>query len=181
MKGKTGLAAAGYAAAFGTSLLMNPIGTLGGAASILALSRALRSKPIMKVLASPRLRAYEAERAMRMGAELGPRNIAAEKAWESARRSLRTILGDAGYYATGQGASAVEREFGNLTQQPQAAQQEQQQPPRPQAAPQVSVPQRRPPQQATQQAAPTPQIPSGVARPSPLLQEELNKLYGMTT
>lgn len=181
MKGKTGLAAAGYAAAFGTSLLMNPIGTLGGAASILALSRALRSKPIMKVLASPRLRAYEAERAMRMGAELGPRNIAAEKAWESARRSLRTILVDAGYYATGQGASAVEREFGNLTQQPQAAQQEQQQPPRPQAAPQVSVPQRRPQQQATQQAAPTPQIPSGVARPSPLLQEELNKLYGMTT
>ena len=177
MKGKTGLAAAGYAAAFGTSLLMNPIGTLGGAASILALSRALRSKPIMKVLASPRLRAYEAERAMRMGAELGPRNIAAEKAWESARRSLRTILVDAGYYATGQGASAVEREFGNLTQQPQAAQQEQQQPPRPQAAPQVSVPQRRPQQQAT----PTPQIPSGVTRPSPLLQEELNKLYGMTT
>ena len=181
MKGKTGLAAAGYAAAFGTSLLMNPIGTLGGAASILALSRALRSKPIMKVLASPRLRAYEAERAMRMGAELGPRNIAAEKAWESARRSLRTILVDAGYYATGQGASAVEREFGNLTQQPQAAQQEQQQTPRPQAAPQVSVPQRRPQQQATQQAAPTPQIPSGVTRPSPLLQEELNKLYGMTT
>ena len=181
MKGKTGLAAAGYAAAFGTSLLMNPIGTLGGAASILALSRALRSKPIMKVLASPRLRAYEAERAMRMGAELGPRNIAAEKAWESARRSLRTILVDAGYYATGQGASAVEREFGNLTQQPQASQQEQQQPPRPQAEPQVSVPQRRPQQQATQQAAPTPQIPSGVARPSPLLQEELNKLYGMTT
>ena len=180
MKGKTGLAAAGYAAAFGTSLLMNPIGTLGGAASILVLSRALRSKPIMKVLASPRLRAYEAERAMRMGAELGPRNIAAEKAWESARRSLRTILVDAGYYATGQGASAVEREFGNLTQQPQASQQEQQQPPRPQAEPQVSVPQRRPQQQATQQASPTPQIPSGVTKPSPLLQEEINKLYGMT-
>ena len=186
MKGKTGLAAAGYAAAFGTALLMNPIATIGGAASILVLSRALRSKPIMKYLSSPRLRAYEAERAMRMGAELGPRNIAAEKARESAVRSLRTILVDSGYYTVDQALNIAEGEFEKITQQRQPSPQQsgpqtQQQTPRPQAAPQVSAPQRRPQQQATQQAAPTPQIPAGVARPSPLLQEELNKLYGMTT
>ena len=110
MKGKTGLAAAGYAAAFGSSLILNPIATLGGAASILALSRALRSKPIMKYLSSPRLRAYEAEKAIQMGAELGPRNLAYEKASESAFRSLRTILVDAGYYATSQGANVVRQE-----------------------------------------------------------------------
>ena len=186
MKGKTGLAAAGYAAAFGTALLMNPIATIGGAASILVLSRALRSKPIMKYLSSPRLRAYEAERAIRMGAELGPRNIAAEKARESAVRSLRTILVDSGYYTVDQALNIAEGEFEKITQQRQPSPQQsgpqtQQQTPRPQAAPQVSAPQRRPQQQATQQAAPTPQIPAGVARPSPLLQEELNKLYGMTT
>ena len=110
MKGKTGLAAAGYAAGFVTSLILNPIATLGGAASILALSRALRSKPIMKYLSSPRLRAYEAEKAIQMGAELGPRNLAYEKASESAFRSLRTILVDAGYYATSQGANIVRQE-----------------------------------------------------------------------
>ena len=174
MKGKTGLAAAGYAAAFGTSLLMNPIGTLTGAGSILALSRALRSKPIMKYLASPRLRAYEAERAMKMGADIGPRNIAAEKARESALRSLRTILVDAGYYASGQGASAVEREFENLDRQTQAQ-------PKPQAQAQTPVPQTSQTAPQPQAQAPVPQIPPSIARPSPLLQQELNKLYGMTT
>ena len=108
MRGKTGLAAAGYAAGFATALILEPISTLTGATAILALSRALRTKPIMRYLSSPRLRAYEAKRAMQAGADLsgfGRRNLAAEQARESALRSLRTILVDAGYYATGQGAN----------------------------------------------------------------------------
>ena len=111
LKGKTGLAAAGYAAGFSTALILNPIATLSGAATIIALSRALRSKPILKYLSSPRLRAYEAERAMRGGAELGKRNIAAEKARESAVRSLRTILVDMGYYASGVGGDILSEEI----------------------------------------------------------------------
>ena len=114
MKGKTGLAAAGYSAGFATALIMEPISTLTGAASILTLSRALRSKPIMKYLTNPRLRAYEAERAMKIGADIDPflrRNLAREKARESAMRSLRTILVDAGYYASDQAANVAEQEI----------------------------------------------------------------------
>jgi hypothetical protein len=173
MKGKTGLAAAGYAAGFGTALIMNPIATLGGAASIMALSRALRSKPIMKYLASPRLRAYEAERAMKMGADIGPRNIAAEKARESALRSLRTILVDAGYYAGGRGADTVTREVEaqmGPNQEEVVSETVTQQAPAPRPQPQMP---------AQQAQAPVPQIPAAVAQPSPLLQAEINKLYGM--
>jgi hypothetical protein len=114
MRGKTGLAAAGYSAGFATALIMEPISTLTGAAGILALSRTLRTKPIMKYLSSPRLRAYETERALKMGADLagfGKRNLVAERARESARRSLRTILVDAGYYSADQGANVVEQEI----------------------------------------------------------------------
>jgi len=111
LKGKTGLAAAGYAAGFSTALILNPIATLSGAATIIALSRALRSKPILKYLSSPRLRAYEADRAMKGGAELGERNIVAEKARESAVRSLRTILVDMGYYASGVGGDILSEEI----------------------------------------------------------------------
>lgn len=173
MKGKTGLAAAGYAAGFGTALIMNPIATLGGAASIMALSRALRSKPIMKYLSSKRLRAYEAERAMKIGADIGPRNIAAEKARESALRSLRTILVDAGYYASGRGADTVTREVEaqmGPNQEEIVSETVTQQAPAPRPQPQMP---------AQQAQAPVPQIPAAVAQPSPLLQAEINKLYGM--
>ena len=107
MKGKTGLAAAGYAAAFGTSLLMSPLATLTGAAAILGISKALRSKPVMKYLTSPRLRAYEAERAMAAGAELGPRNLALEKQVEAAKAAIRQITLQLGAYGTSSGAEAV--------------------------------------------------------------------------
>ena len=66
----------------------------------------------MKYLTSPRLRAYETERAMKVGADLsgfGRRNIAAERARESALRSLRTILVDAGYYASDQGSNVAQQ------------------------------------------------------------------------
>jgi hypothetical protein len=161
MKGKTGLAAAGYAAAFAAALWATPIATIGGAAGIMVLSRALRSKPIMKVLSSPRLRAYEAEKALRAGAALGKRNIAAEKAWESARRSLRTILVDAGYYATDQGANVVEQEV----VQPMVQQMTQGAAPAPQPAPPVQGP------------------PTTAPRPdtiNALYQAEINKLLGVS-
>ena len=111
LKGKTGLAAAGYAAGFAGALYLNPIAALTGAAGILVLSRALRSPAIMKVLTSPRLRAYEAKKAIQGGADLGPRNLAAERAIESAFRSLRTILVDMGYYSADQGSNIVEQEI----------------------------------------------------------------------
>ena len=107
MKGKTGLAAAGYAAAFGTSLLMSPLATLTGAAVILGISKALRSKPVMKYLTSPRLRAYEAERAMAAGAELGPRNLALEKQVEAAKAAIRQIMLQMSAHGIGGGAEAV--------------------------------------------------------------------------
>tara|TARA_R110000823_G_scaffold21012_1_gene63680 strand:- start:155 stop:511 length:357 start_codon:yes stop_codon:yes gene_type:complete len=116
----------------------------------------------MKYLASPRLRAYEAEKAIQMGAELGPRNLAYEKASESAFRSLRTILVDAGYYATSQGANVVRQEFIDpaLEQVNQEVQQMQQ--PTPQAQPQIQ-----------------PQQPAPQAATSALRQAELNKLLGI--
>jgi len=127
----------------------------------------------MKYLASPRLRAYEAERAMKIGADIGPRNIAAEKARESALRSLRTILVDAGYYAGGRGADTVTREVEaqmGPNQEEVVSETVTQQAPAPRPQPQMP---------AQQGQAPVPQIPAAVAQPSPLLQAEINKLYGM--
>ena len=87
---------------FATALIMEPISTLTGAASILTLSRALRSKPIMKYLTNPRLRAYEAERAMKIGADIDPflrRNLAREKARESAKvRKDKPVADERIYY-----------------------------------------------------------------------------------
>ena len=178
MRGKTGLAAAGYSAGFATSLFLNPIATLTGAAGILAMSKLLRTKPIMKYLTSPRLRAYEAQRAVKAGADLsgfGQRNLAAERARESAFRSLRTILVDAGYYATDQGANVAEQriteQFNQATQAPAAPAQ----PPAPMPAA---------PAQPPAAVDPGPPIPDylkqGPGQTNPLYQQEINKLLGMT-
>ena len=107
LKGKPGLAAAGYAAAFGTSLLLSPVATLTGAASIYAISRLLRQPAVMKVLTNPRLRAYEAEKALAGGARLGDRNLVAEKAWENARRAVRTTVLQLGGYSAGEGTEVL--------------------------------------------------------------------------
>ena len=48
LKGKTGLASAAYAAGFAGAFLLNPIAALGGAATILGVSKALRSKAVMR-------------------------------------------------------------------------------------------------------------------------------------
>ena len=106
LKGKTGLAAAGYAAAFGTSLLLNPLATLGGAAMILGLSRTLRSKFIMNFLTNPRIRAYEAERALKAGIDVGPRNLVLDKIIENAYRDMRVILTQLGAYSVEQAGEA---------------------------------------------------------------------------
>lgn len=97
LKGKTGLASAAYAAGFAGAFILNPLAALGGAALILGFSKALRSPAVMKFFTSPRLRAYAAERAIEGGgAQLGKRNLAAEKAIEAANAAVRQIVAQLG-------------------------------------------------------------------------------------
>jgi len=107
LKGKTGLAAAGYAAGFLTSVILSPVAALSGAASIYALARVLRSKRVMRYMTNPRLRAYEAERAVRVGAGLPPKQIAAERSRENAFRAVRTIVAQFATYGVGQAEEAA--------------------------------------------------------------------------
>lgn len=132
----------------------------------------------MTYLTSPRLRAYEAQRAIKAGADLsgfGQRNLAAERARESARRALRTILVDAGYYATDQALNVAEQrateQFNQATQAPAAP-----------AQPPAAMPAA--PAQPPAPVDPGPPIPDylkqGPGQPNPLYQQEINKLLGMT-
>ena len=61
----------------------------------------------MKVLTNPRLRAYDAEKALAGGARLGDRNLVAEKAWENARRAVRTTVLQLGGYSAGEGTEVL--------------------------------------------------------------------------
>ena len=61
LKGKGGLAAAGYAAAFGMSLLANPVGTLVGAGGILLSARLMRNKQFLQWMTKPSIRARDAK------------------------------------------------------------------------------------------------------------------------
>jgi hypothetical protein len=117
LKGKTGLAAAGYAAAFATSLYLNPLATLGGAALILGLSRTLRSKFIMNSLTNPRIRAYEAERALKAGIDVGKRNLVLEKIRENAYRDMRVILTQLGAYGAEQAEEAASARLAPVMEQ----------------------------------------------------------------
>ena len=133
LKGKTGLAAAAYSAAFLGALWMAPLATLTAAGGMLLASRALRNETVLRYLTRPRLRAFEAERAMASGADLstweakkrvvdpltgvetvgalGSRNLSARRAREAAARSIRLITAELGYYATERGSDAVSREI----------------------------------------------------------------------
>ena len=185
MRGKTGLAAAGYAAAFAGAFLLNPIAATTGAAGILLASRAMRSKPIMKYLSNPRFRAYEAERAMAAGADLGTRqNLAARKAFENANRALRTIFVEMGLYASDRGSDAVSREIVEpaVSQVQQATQQQAPAPAQP--APPVQGPPPMAPQPAPAPVNAGPPIPDylrqGPGSVNPLYQAEINKLLGVS-
>ena len=185
MRGKTGLAAAGYAAAFAGAFLLNPIAATTGAAGILLASRAMRSKPIMKYLSNPRFRAYEAERAMAAGADLGTRqNLAARKAFENANRALRTIFVEMGLYASDRGSDAVSREIVEpaVSQVQQATQQQAPAPAQP--APPVQGPPTTVPQPAPAPVNAGPPIPDylrqGPGQVNPLYQAEINKLLGVS-
>jgi hypothetical protein len=61
LKGKGGLAAAGYAAAFAMSLLANPVGTLVGAGGILLSARLMRNKRFLLWMTKPQIRARDAK------------------------------------------------------------------------------------------------------------------------
>ena len=159
LKGKTGLAAAGYAAGFLSSVILSPVAALSGAASIYALARVLRSKPVMRYMTNPRLRAYEAERAVRVGAGLPPKQIAREKARENAFRAVRTIAAQFATYGVGQAEEAAADRLAPVIEQvrpvvEEAAQQIQQVAPRQQVQPPVP-------------AAPAPGQPPVPAAPAP--------------
>jgi hypothetical protein len=69
LKGKGGLAAAAYAAAFGISLILNPIGTLGGAAAILLSARLMRNRRFLMWMTKPTIRARDAKRGLNIIAD----------------------------------------------------------------------------------------------------------------
>ena len=69
LKGKGGLAAATYAAAFGVSLLINPVATLGGAAAMLASARIMRNKQFLLWMTKPIIRARDARRGLNIIAD----------------------------------------------------------------------------------------------------------------
>ena len=56
LKGQTGLAAAAFSAGFAVSVLTAPVTTIIGAAGMFGFSKLLRTKSVMKVLTSKRLR-----------------------------------------------------------------------------------------------------------------------------
>ena len=96
LKGKGGLAAATYAAAFGVSLLINPVATLGGAAAMLASARIMRNKQFLLWMTKPSIRARDAKRGL---------NIIADDLQRNAAREGRTL-------SRSQAMSQARNEFG---------------------------------------------------------------------
>jgi hypothetical protein len=96
LKGKGGLAAATYAAAFGVSLLINPVATLGGAAAMLSSARIMRNKQFLLWMTKPAIRARDAKRGL---------NIIADELQENALREGRSL-------SRNQALSQARNEFG---------------------------------------------------------------------
>ena len=99
------------------NLFLILLATLGGAAMILGLSRTLRSKFIMNFLTNPRIRAYEAERALKAGIDVGPRNLVLDKIIENAYRDMRVILTQLGAYGVEQTEEAVSARLAPVMEQ----------------------------------------------------------------
>jgi len=66
MKGKSGLAPAAFAAAFGLRLMTEPVSALTEAASVLAAGRVLRNRHFLNWMTKPTIRAADAERSLRI-------------------------------------------------------------------------------------------------------------------
>jgi hypothetical protein len=97
LKGKGGLAAAGYAAAFAMSLLANPIGTLVGAGGILLSARLMRNKHFLLWMTKPRIRARDAKLGIETIADelqVAARQEGKELSRIQARRQAQSQMGD---------------------------------------------------------------------------------------
>lgn len=175
-KGKAGLAPAAFIAGAGYRAITAPVSFLGEVAGIMAMGRIMRSRPFLKFMTSPQLSSYHTKQAIRAGAKgLDKRNLALLKLRELAYQTARmygSVEAARGYR---RGSEIVEEVAEEIT--PTAKKIVAQVSQQPAASPQQPQPQ---PQMPAQQAqAPVPQIPAAVAQPSPLLQAEINKLYGM--
>ena len=82
LKGKGGLAAATYAAAFGVSLLINPAATLIGATAMLSAARIMRNRRFLLWMTKPNIRARDARRGL---------NIIADELQQNAVREGREL------------------------------------------------------------------------------------------
>jgi len=97
LKGKGGLAAAGYAAAFGVSLLANPVGTLVGAGGILLSARLMRNKQFLLWMTKPKIRARDAKIGIEIIADelqAAARQEGKELSRVQATRQARNQMGD---------------------------------------------------------------------------------------
>jgi hypothetical protein len=97
LKGKGGLAAAGYAAAFGLSLLANPVGTLVGAGGILLSARLMRNKHFLLWMTKPKIRARDAKIGIEIIADelqAAARQEGKELSRAQATRQARNQMGD---------------------------------------------------------------------------------------
>ena len=173
-KGKAGLAPAAFIAGAGYRAVTAPVSFLGEVAGIMAMGRIMRSRPFLKFMTSPQLSSYHTKQAIRAGAKgLDKRNLALLQLRELAYQTARmygSVEAARGYR---RGSEIVEEVAEEIT--PTAKKlvaQVSQQPAAPPQQPQPQMP-------AQQPQAPVPQIPAAVAQPSPLLQAEINKLYGM--
>jgi hypothetical protein len=94
LKGKTGLAPAGFAAAAGVRMFTEPISFLGEAASIMFMGRLMRSKPFLKFMTQPQLTSREMRRARKAGIDFGKetRNVELLRLREVGRQIARQIM-----------------------------------------------------------------------------------------
>ena len=94
-KGKSGLAPAAFAAAFGLRLMTEPVSALTEAASILVAGRVLRNRHFLNWMTKPTIRAADAERSLKFlteeileKAQAAGQTITREQAEEFAKKRL---------------------------------------------------------------------------------------------
>ena len=123
LKGQTGLAAAAFSAGFAVSVLTAPVTTIIGAAGMFGFSKLLRTKSVMKVLTSKRLRGKAAEKAQRIADGLAPiraegaQDLADEKVIDQALTAIRQVAIQAQQEAQSSGLERLEQETRPIREQ----------------------------------------------------------------
>ena len=123
LKGQTGLAAAAFSAGFAVSVLTAPVTTIIGAAGMFGFSKLLRTKSVMKVLTSKRLRGKAAEKAQRIADGLAPirakgaQDLADEKVIDQALTAIRQVAIQVQQEAQSSGLERLEQETRPIREQ----------------------------------------------------------------